>query len=264
MTLTFVIILVTIGAAVTILSLALTRRFRHVEAVTLSSAARPGFGFTATLYALILGFILVLNFEGYSNATAAVDAEAHAIQNLERVTIVLDPAVRDDIAHQLICYARFVEGYEWTAMRNGDKRLLVDSAADRLAETIIRAEPDDPSQERALAHSLQEVEELLESRSTRLLAATNAMPPLMWGLLAFGGLVVIVWSAILGSHLPPRLRMALIVTVTSLVLASLLVVRLFELPFAQGYPGSGPSPVGVALVRIEASASDPSADRPCP
>jgi hypothetical protein len=65
-------------------------------------------GVIATGFSVLLGLIVFLAFESYDQSRTGAEAEARLVTQQFETAQFLPLAVRRDLGHELVCYARFV------------------------------------------------------------------------------------------------------------------------------------------------------------
>ena len=220
------------------------------------------FAFCGVLYALVLGFVLSYALSGYQDSNSDVGAEAHSVTGLSRVATLFGADSRDQIGHELICYARAVIDDEWPKMESGERSELASAATDRLIRSVGGLERTNPNNA-ALISSLDRVRELSETRAARLQASTNNLPPMFWMFMIFGALVLCLYATILAGRERPLGQFIYILPVALLLLSSLYMVAAFERPFS-GTNAIKPTAMETSLESVTGFIPDPRADRPCP
>jgi hypothetical protein len=87
---------------------------------------RPPFDFGAVdalvgiVYGILLAILVLFASEHYSAAITNANKEATSLNDIYKAAGILRPTVRDDLRHQVICYAREKIELEWPSLRNSD------------------------------------------------------------------------------------------------------------------------------------------------
>jgi len=66
------------------------------------------FGVIATGFSVLLGLIVFLAFQSYDQSRSGAEAEARLVTQQFETAQFMPVAVRRDLGHELVCYARFV------------------------------------------------------------------------------------------------------------------------------------------------------------
>lgn len=230
------------------------------------AAERPNdlnFGF-----AIILGFVLVAALGTFQDARQAATDEARAVTTLSRTALTMPAPLRDDLSHQLVCYARQVIQYDW-GNREPDGGAagsrFVDATSDRISQTVAMAANGNAVRDAALGALIEGEAELREARSLRHDRAAQ-LPALFWVMVVIGAILVITLSAVLLASEFTWLQ-ALITCGSALIIAfTLVLIAALDHPYSNGapLPTVEPTAMQVALDSVVRFASDPAVDRPCP
>ncbi len=223
-------------------------------------------------YSIIIGFVLVAALGTYQDAKVAATTEAQAVTALSRTALQVPAVLRDDLDHQLVCYARDVIRYDWTAATDGSGGGVlggspyVDASANRIPQTIQRiASPGVEVRDATLGALIEESEALSQARADRLDQAQQ-LPLLFWVMLVIGGAIFIALSAILLADENWYLQMLITGGTALLIAFTLILIGALDRPFSSDPPLPVIQPVAMerALAGVIASAPDPAVDRPCP
>jgi hypothetical protein len=90
------------------------------------TALKPPFDFGAVdalvgiVYGILLAILVLFASEHYSAAIRNADKEATSLNDIYKAAGTLQPTVRDDLRHQVICYAREKIELEWPSLRHSD------------------------------------------------------------------------------------------------------------------------------------------------
>ena len=256
------IAIVVIAVLVTLACIFIVRRWIPEDVKGQASDSWAIFAFCGVLYALVVGFVLSYALSGYQDSNADVGAEANSLTGLSRVATLYEADSRDQIGHELICYARAVIDDEWPRMTRGEPSELATAAADRLIRSVGGLERSSPDSA-ALVSSLDRVRELSETRAARLQASTDNLPFMFWLFMILGGLILCLYATILAGRERPFGQFIYILPVALLLLSSMYLVAAFERPFS-GSNAIGPTAMEASLESIIGFIPDPRADRPCP
>lgn len=193
-----------------------------------------------TLYAVLLGFVVVDAMNGMQDARLAVEEEANAIANVFMCAEALKQKDRDSI--QVLCekYVHQVIDEEWQAMdRGGFCRSAFDTSW-LLWKDIIHVKPEGDAEVSVHQNMISEMSRMGDHRRVRLLRSTHGVAPIMWVVLIVGGVFTVVFTYFFAvKSVKVQILMTLLVTVT--LALNLLLVVLFGTPFR-----------GVMAVRPEA------------
>ena len=219
-------------------------------------------------YAIILGFVLVAALGTFQNAREAAIEEARAVTTLSRTALTMPAPLRDDLSHQLVCYARQVVAYDWGdshADGGAPGSRFVDATSDRISQTVARASQGEVVRDAALGALLRGEADLREARSLRL-GQDRQLPTLFWVMVIVGAVLVVALSAVLLAS--EFAWFQVLITCGSALIIAFTLVLIFALdhPFKSNPPLPRVEPVAMqaALDSVVRFASDRAVDRPCP
>ncbi len=230
---------------------------------------RPPFEFGAVdaligiVYGVLLAILVLFASQHYTTALEHSDQEATALNSVYKAAGTLQPAVRNTIRHEVVCYAREKIELEWPALRksNGTGSAEVFARTRELNQTVeeaARANPDS-----LIVSTLFNAN--LERGAARQLMLEDSRPQLplpLWFEVLTGIGIVVFLLAIRYWHEPAHLVAVLFM---SLLLLLSMVGALAELdrPFA---PIIGLQPRGMESVLtsvVQSSSSAGNVLRPC-
>ena len=149
-------------------------------------------GVIGTLYAVVLAFAVVIVWEQYNSAQAALNSEANSLADLARLTGELPPEVARQLQTGLEAYARSILDREWSAMTAGTAAPETQAALGALWRTSLREiKGQTPTEEAILRLALTQLGTLSDSRQARLEAALSDIPTVIWILLWGGGAIIV-------------------------------------------------------------------------
>jgi hypothetical protein len=239
-----------VSIAFAVLGLLVLRRFVSHEALT-SHHDVAGYllSIVGTLYAVVLGLIVVSSLNTFSNARLTVAKEANALQNIFRMAQGLHQPTSTSLCLSCIAYAKVMVEDEWQAMENGMSSPKSHTIVSQLWTTIIEFQPATQRETDLHNSILAEIGQLADNRHMRLTAAEPAYDWIIWTVLIFGGAVVVVFTYFFGvEKLAIQILMTILVTIA--LSLNLFVVALFGSPYS-GDVKVSPAPFASALVHFQ-------------
>lgn len=225
------------------------------------------FGFVGAGFAILLGFVVLLSFEGYSHAKEKAEDEATAVFDQYEVAALFQPdGRRVELRGSLVCYARAVIADEWPQMEHGRHSDLVDQWLERLEGQLPHSEIATKAETLAYQSWFEKAGERDTSRRERLLAAQGTIPDLLWLMLIIGAVAVVGFVFLYADPGERALGQAFFAgSVTSIVVTSLLAVALLAAPFGggSGTVGSGGMQFTLRLIHSEAEQLSEPLAPPC-
>ena len=219
--------------------------------------ASAAFGFIGAGFAILLGFVILLSFQRYSDAKSQSSDEASAVFHQYEVAALFQPAAkRIRLWGQLVCYGRAVVEKEWPAMKHGHRSELVDTWIERMEAEVPSALIATRGEETAFQQWFERSSARDDARRQRLLEARGSLPGLLWIMLILGAVAVVAFTLLLADPEERLLgQLFIAAAVSAVVVASLLAVSLLASPFQGGHGSVGPTGMRYTLTLIEEEAS---------
>lgn len=192
------------------------------------------FAIVGSIYALLVGFVVVVVWQTYSDTQATIAQETNAIVDIERMSRGFPVPIQRQVQEAARTYVRLVIDEEWGLMARGESSIRANAA---LVE-IWSVYTDMEDRERISPlydHSLTRLNELGDSRRLRLLASTDSIPMLMWVLLLTGAAATMATGSLFAvrSH---KLHRVLIAVLSAVLVFSLYIIFALEGPFDDTLP----------------------------
>lgn len=222
-------------------------RHKDTETVGLTYAI------VAVVYAVLIAFIVVDVFETFAKGDEIATAEANKLSNLMvdagGLPQEMSAAVRTDLNE----YIDLVTGKEWPSQQAGK---LGDEVFEpgwmsltHLSARLATYEPSTMGQNVNKGEMLRIVNDLIKARRSRIIAAGEHLPSIVWQILLLAGAVAVGYTYLFGAH-SFKIHMG----ITGLISATIALV--FVLIIALDYPFRGEVSVGDdAFVSVKANAS---------
>lgn len=192
------------------------------------------YAIVAVVYAVLIAFIVVDVYETFSRADEVATAEANQISNVMFATAGLPTSVGKSVRNDLDQYLDLVIKTEWPDQQKGnlDESVFAPGwdALGRLSTTVAVFEPANLGQNANKAEILHSINNLVKARRTRILAAGEHLPDIVWQILIIAGAVAVVYTYLFGAH---NFRIHLAITglvATTIALAFVLIIAL-DYPF---------------------------------
>ncbi len=190
------------------------------------------FSAVGVLYAVVLGFVVVVVWQKYDGSVANVENEVDAVGNLYHVVDAFTPGPRDRIRAGLIDYVGIVLHTEWPAM--GRDRDVPQRGANRLESVSYAVDTFSPAnfqQFAAQQAAVADEQRLFDARRARLVATVPAVPAVLWFALIVGALAMVAFCYIFGvENRPAQLIMTAILV--GLIGILFVVIEEFSTPFS--------------------------------
>ena len=211
------------------------------------------FAIVAVVYAVLIAFIVVDVFETSAKGEQIATAEANKLSNLMLDSAGLPPQMAEGVRADLDQYIDIVVKSEWPSQRAGK---LSDAVFEpgwtvlaHLSTRLAVFEPSTMGQNVNKGEMLHTMNELIKARRSRILAAGEHLPLVVWQILLLAGAVAVGYTYLFGAH-----SFGIHVAITGLISATIALV--FVLIIALDYPFRGEVSVGdEAFVSVKATAA---------
>ena len=200
---TAVLVLVVVGAVLGLVLLAVWAVRRFVP------ATREGFdaevssqvlGVAASLFGLLLAFVVVIEFQAFSAAGDNVAAEADGLAAIVRDSKVFGEPGGTRVRSAIGDYVRTVVDEEWPLMREGEESPAAWQAMDGIFASMQATLPLRRRRCAFYDDSVRHLNAVLEARRDRLGASDgNDLPALIAALVLVGSLVILGYVTLVGS-----------------------------------------------------------------
>jgi len=197
-----------------------------------------GFLYSAigVIFAVALGFVVVVVWQRYDQVRSDVDAEVAAVIDLDHDAQSFPPNFRRLVERQLTGYASVVVTREWPEMARGELAVAGSPELERVAYEVQTFHPAGPMETDAHQLALLELKDIFDARRQRIRATEPSMPPLLWFALDAGAIATLGFTYLFGvrNHIAQLLMTG--------VLAALIAV-MFVVIHALDSPFRGPSAI---------------------
>jgi hypothetical protein len=229
-------VIIVASAAVAIGAILLVRR-RAPEGSYFNDGDRAAgvFGVLATGFAVLLGLVVVLAFTSFDTARTGAATEALTVAQQYEVAHLLPPAQGRRLAAELICYGRSVVHQEWPRMRDGTQTDAMNPWGVALFRSLRTVEPRTASEQAAYSKWLDQRLDRETARAERVHGASSVIPTPLW-LVLYVTAVLIVGFMLLFADSGERavVQATLIGTVVAVMVATILLIRFLDNPYAGG------------------------------
>src|SRR4051812_11159805 len=179
------------------------------------------FGVLATGFAILAGFVVVLAFQSFDDSRSGAEAEARVVAHqFETVQFLASPA-REQLAGELVCYARNVVHREWPAMQDGTLADGPNPWGVALFRSLRTVEPRSPSAQAAYAKYLDERSDREDARADRTHSAEGVIPTPLWIVLFVSSGILFVFMLLFADSGEPKFVQATMIGGVAILVTSL-------------------------------------------
>src|SRR3954469_17463992 len=230
------LVVIIVSAAFAIGAMLLVRR-RAPEGSYFNDGDRDAgvVGVLATGFAVLLGLVVVLAFTSYDDARTGAATEALTVAQQYEVAHLLPARQGRRLAAELICYGRSVVHQEWPRMRDGTQTDAMNPWGVALFRSLRNVEPRTASEQAAYSKWLDQRLDRETARGVRIHGASGVIPAPLWLVLYITALLIVGFMLLFAdSGERPVVQATLIGTVVAVMVATILLIRFLDNPYARG------------------------------
>lgn len=224
--------MVVIAVALSLLGLMLVRRSVELRRLrSLHDVAGFILAVIGILYAVLLGFTVVIQWEQYTSARSHASAEAGAVINLYRDAIALGHAGRP-LATATRNYAEQITYVDYPYMAKhlkGDP--TVDHAVISILKAVIELRKRAPTDSFFVDRAVQDATAVSQARRMRIEDSSSTLPGPLWLALLAGAVLTIGFTYFFGLESFPAQAM-MVSALAVIITLCLFVILDFDLPFS--------------------------------
>jgi hypothetical protein len=226
------ILLVGLTTFVAMLGPVLVRRRVSLEKLrTNNEVAGFKFATVGVLYAVLLAFAVIIVWEKFSDAEAAVAQEAGAAATIYRLAKGIDAEPGRAMSDGVTRYLGAAVGNDWPAMEHGKASPVVTHALNDLYTDVLSYEPQDRRSTAIFSEILHQLDLVTQARRARLVMASGIVPGIVWMVL-FGGAVVTIGFTFFFGTVNVRAQAVMTGALSLLIFSGLLIIIAIDHPFA--------------------------------
>jgi hypothetical protein len=151
-----------------------------------------------TLYAVLLGFVIVDAMQHMQDVRGLVSMEASGLANIYLCSEGLPAEKRDKIRALCHQYAYDVINDEWATLRQGRYSQKTFHSVFILWKEITTLNPTTPREQTIHTQLVSEICSMTQNHRTRVLNATRGVAPVMWVVLIVGGIFTVIFTYFFG------------------------------------------------------------------
>ena len=185
----------------------------------------------ATLYAIVIAFVVVVLWQQFYTASNHVDDEASAVGNLYRDVQAFPDPMQREVREAVYRYVQTVIEEEWRTMARGEESPQARNAYEALWKVVRGVEAHTLSESNWHSALLRTMNTLSELRRERLSDCQTRLPIPFWLLLIGGACVLIGYSYLFGIE-SVAVNVLIVTGLTALTTALLFMVLIMDRPFS--------------------------------
>jgi hypothetical protein len=183
-----------------------------------------------TLYAVLLGLVIVETQHTHQEARMMAATEANAAADIFRVAYALPDDQRRKLHKLLSDYVNIVITDEWNSAENGAFNEHTDATLTQIWWNVIDSNPKTIRDQINYEDILNQLQKLCDSRRYRFVVGKHGISQVLWGVLVAGGFLTVIFTFFFGVE---RLSNQIILTTlfTLLLALNVMLVALFSNPY---------------------------------
>ena len=221
------------------------RRFPTERLKTNNEVAGFTFATVSVIYAVLLGFAVIVVWEKFRDAENAVSEEAGSIAALYRLSDGMGGDTATELRARLTAYVKSVLDDDWPAMARGHTSHDTTRALNDVYGAALKSNPVGARDSAVLAEIFHQLDQITQARRERIVVGAGVVPGMIWAVLVMGGVITVASAFFFGSE---NLRAQLVMTgmLSTIVFTALLVIVSINYPFT-GPVSVSPEPFRLAL-----------------
>jgi hypothetical protein len=178
------------------------------------------------VFAVVLGTVVVVVWEGYYRADATAFAEVNAVADMYRYAPALGQPGARILRTDIRRYIDLEISEDWPAMQEGGHGHLTDLQADRLFKDLVGTIQPARGAAQVQAIELNLLQKMLDSRRQTLYVNSGGIPSVLWFALIFGAVLTVGMTFLVGTA---NFRVHLLLTAGATALLGIMFVLLVDL-----------------------------------
>lgn len=188
------------------------------------------FAALATLYAVLLGLIVVDAMGKFQEAGHIAEQESNCVARIFFLAEQLPNESRQKIQGLCKKYVQLVVDKEWDAMNNKQYCPEARSTALTLLRSVFSVRPTNEAENAIYAAAIDQVGDMWTARRARILMATRSLPEFEWFVVLSGGIATVIFTYFFGTE-QLRVQIAMTSMVTFLISLNIILLWMFGQPF---------------------------------
>jgi hypothetical protein len=191
------------------------------------------FAAISVIYAVVLGFVVIIVWGKYDTAVTDSKAEIAAVADAYRSVDALPVAIRTRERIHLHAYLDQVKDVEFPAMALGQQPSNISPILETIAGDIERFNPTTPRGQNGQLVAMGFVQKIFDTRRLRLEEDGPNVPALLWFALVAGAMSMIGITFLFGVE-NQRAQLMMTAVLSGLIAVLFVVVYDFDMPYSHG------------------------------
>lgn len=183
-----------------------------------------------TLYAVLLGLVVINVQTKYDQARSMAVLEANACSNLYQLTKAIPASNRSALRAVLADYVKQAIDENWEAIARGEQKEGTNDEYRKLWQAIADFDPHGGREEGAYGAMLTTMQQLSDARRFRKVTGRTGVSPVLWLILVAGGVVTIAFTYFFGVT-SWRTHVAMIAFMAFFLSLNVFLIALYNNPY---------------------------------
>jgi hypothetical protein len=243
----FGLIVVSFTTALAVTGMIIVRRYVTLPTlITYHEVAGHMLSVVGTLYAVLLGFVIVDAMQHMQDVRSMVSMEASGLANIYLASEGLPDPRKSEIRRLCVEYAHEVIDDEWITLRERKYSQKTFSTVFKLWKQITTYDPVTQREQGLQQQLVSEICSMTQNHRTRVIASMRGVAPVMWFVLVTGGVFTIIFTYFFGVA-NMRIQSLMTVLVAMTLSLNVYLVYVFGNPMATDL-GIKPGPFQLDLL----------------
>ena len=223
------IMMVTVSLSV-LVALYSRKRIKNVHRPEYNDYAAPMLGVVATLFAVLLGFLVAQSLTNYEDIRGKVADEANRLGDIFLFAGSLPDARRVALREDCRRYCQETVDSEWPNMEQGNFSENVQAATISIWQEILSFEPKTNRESNIQQSLMAAAQQMNENRRSRLMAMHTQLSPVLWLVVITGCIILVVFSCFFFVE-STLLQCTVIALVALSLVCNLMLLHVYSNPF---------------------------------
>ncbi len=189
------IIILVLSVVLSYLGLKFIHKFYKYEQLTeIHQVSSYIFNAYGLLYAVIIAFVIYINWNEYNEAQRKVYVETNQLSNIFHNAQGFDDSLKFPIMNAVVQYTESIITDDFMAMKSRNRSQKTRYAYDKLWGTVIGADTKNLKNNFAYDVTVNELNTLSEARRLRYLYMENTIPAVIWVIIVIGCFITLAFS----------------------------------------------------------------------
>jgi hypothetical protein len=243
------LVVLLLGITAAVAGLVLVRRRVPLDALRKQhEVAGVAYAVLASLYGVILAFVLVSSWQEFENVRHTIELEVDAAGNIRRHSYGFAEPAGTTLRAALAAYVQSVIENEWPAMARAEASPEGWGEYAGLWQAVLAIQPRNDKETALWQSTIEQMDALSTARRVRMLFANTTIPRMVWGFLVTFGVVTVAFTYLFGME-NLRTHQLIAGALAATICSALILIRETQTPFRGGLTLS-PQPFELLLDRL--------------